>query len=276
MAPPIPELTLAEVQRRFWTLVTAPEGVAQGLEFLGHSEEELAALVAGDERLSAVERLDIYANMYFFRIRDVIADDYRAVAGCVGEDDFHDLVVDYLAACPPAHPSIRHAGERFPAWLASAPIAEKRPWIAELAALEWTRRDLFDGPDCEAPLALDRLRGLSGDELVALPLRLVPSHAILRAAYAVAEAWDAVYEERPASAPEPRPQTILVWRRDLEVLHRVVDDTEAALLPLLARGERFGVLCDRLAGARPVEEASRIAFELLARWATGGLLASPA
>jgi hypothetical protein len=96
--------SLAEVEELFWRLVTAPEGVAPGLESLGLAPADLARVIRGDERLSSVARLDIYADMYFFRIRDVLADDFRALAHALGPDGFHALAVDYLAACPPAHP----------------------------------------------------------------------------------------------------------------------------------------------------------------------------
>ena len=62
---------LAELQRRFFELVTGPQRIAEELARRGIPEPELAALIAGDARASAVERLDVYANMYFFRILEV-------------------------------------------------------------------------------------------------------------------------------------------------------------------------------------------------------------
>ena len=82
--------------------MTAPESVTATLAARGaQAVGEVHELVVGDARLSAVERLEIYANMYFFRIRDVLRDEFPRTAALLGDSAFHDLVVDYLAAIPP-------------------------------------------------------------------------------------------------------------------------------------------------------------------------------
>ena len=149
-------MKLAELQARFHALVTAPESVAATLAARGaQAVGDVHELVVGDARLSAVERLEIYANMYFFRIRDVLRDEFPRTAALLGDSTFHDLVVDYLAAIPPRHPSLREVGARLPAFLAAHSTARARPWLAELARLERTRLELVDAPDAET-LTLDR------------------------------------------------------------------------------------------------------------------------
>src|SRR5450631_2447280 len=96
---------LRETQQLFWRLITAPEGVDDGLRRLDMKSDELARVVAGDDRLDPVQRLDIYANMYFWRLLEILRGDYSALVASVGDDAFHNLVTDYLLACPSAHPS---------------------------------------------------------------------------------------------------------------------------------------------------------------------------
>ena len=43
------------------------------------------ALVHGDERLSAAERVDIYADAYFYRLLDCLGEDFPDHIGCVGD-----------------------------------------------------------------------------------------------------------------------------------------------------------------------------------------------
>ena len=67
------------VESLLYRLITAPSGVAEGLaqeKSLAHGG--LARVIAGDDRLSAEERVDIYANMYFYRILDVLKEDFPA------------------------------------------------------------------------------------------------------------------------------------------------------------------------------------------------------
>jgi hypothetical protein len=105
---------LADTQARFATLVTARDSVAEIAARDGDDRAAVDTMIVGDARLSAVERLDVYASMYFVRIHDVLRGDYARTLAVVGGEAFHGLVTDYLQACPPAHPSLREAGARLP------------------------------------------------------------------------------------------------------------------------------------------------------------------
>src|SRR4029077_19404566 len=99
----------------------------------------IEAAIVGDERASAIERLDVYANMYFFRILDALRGDYPKVLAVVGDDAFHNLATDYLQAHPSRHPSLRFVGAALPAFLRGHALAGPRPWLPGLAPLEWAR-----------------------------------------------------------------------------------------------------------------------------------------
>jgi hypothetical protein len=255
---------LAELQSRFYDFVTAPEGVAKTLAGRGQSLAIVEEMVAGDARLSAVDRLDVYANMYFFRLLEVLRDDYPKVAAAVGEAAFHNLVTDYLVACPPAHPSIAHAGARLPRFLEGHAAGRERPWLPALAALERAHTELFDGRDGD-PLTLEELRTTGPDEIMALVLRPVPCARLLSHPFAVSQSWEA-----PGAQPDAVPETLLVWRQDLEVFHRPVTDEERALFEQLD-GRSLRALCDQLAGN--VDEAAQSLFNVLGRWIADGVLA---
>jgi hypothetical protein len=223
-------------------------------------------VIIGDERMSARERLDVYANMYFYRILDVLRDDYPKLLGAVGDTGFHNLATDYLLACPPTHPSIAWAGARLPGFL----VGREPAWLADLARLEWARREVFDGPDA-APLSLERLRALSPDAFATLPLRLIPCSRRLSLEFAVDDTW------RDGAAPAAGPRALVVWRREIEVLHRAVEPLEWAALARVADCAPFGAVCD-LVCERPapgLEDAAQAAFALLGQWVADGLLAAP-
>jgi hypothetical protein len=255
---------LKQLQARFYQLVTAPEGVARTLAARGEPATAAEALVRGDGTLSAVARLDIYANMYFFRLLDVLRDDHAKVAAAVGEPAFHDLVTDYLLACPPAHPSIAQAGARLPGFLAGHPLSRERPWLPALAALERTHTELFDGPD-GTPLTMDQLRATDSEALMALVLRPIPCHRLLAHDFALADIW-----ETPEEAPARAPETLLVWRQDVEVYHRAIDPEERALLARLDGRTSLQALCESMPGA--VDEVAQALFNVLGRWVTDGLV----
>jgi hypothetical protein len=269
--------TLADLQRRFFELVTGPEGVARELARRGLPEGEVAAIVAGDARASAVERLDVYANMYFFRILDVLRADYPKLAAVLGDDAFHDLATDYLQAHPSRHPSLRFVGAALPAFVAAHAVAERRPWLAELAALEWARVDVFDRADA-APLAREALAGLAPEDFAALRLAPVPACALVPAAFAVEDAWRGL-EASGALEPPGRAASghaLLVWRRGVVVHHRAVEAPERQALErvIQAPGTTFGALCAALGEALGSDEAAaELAARCLGQWLADELLA---
>jgi hypothetical protein len=281
---PTADVPLAEVQAELYDLITAPEGAGKRLTELGRAPRDLEGIVRASGRLSAVERVDVYANMYFFRILEVLGDEFAKIVGLIGAEAFHNLLTDYLLAHRPAHPSLREVGARLPAYLVTHPLTGDRPWLAELARLERLRFELFDGPDAQA-LTLEAVRALPPESLPDLGLRAVPRVATLATEFAIAPLWRALEtsassegrSEAGGAVEPPRKVagTILIWRQGLTVFHRPLDADELVCLPLLQEGTTFAAVCERaLADAADSQAAARRAFELLARWIDDGVLAA--
>lgn len=268
--------TLAAVERQFFTLITAPEGVAQGLATAGQQPADLERVIASDERASAVERLDVYANMYFYRIRDTLRDYFPATTAALGDDGFHNLITDYLLAHPSAHPSLRQVGRHLASFAAGHALGGERPWLGELVTLEWARLDVFDRRD-EVPLDRARLQTLAPEAFAGLILRPIVAHELVPTVFAVDELWSAVAqrEEEPPAPPAARaqPAALLIWRREITVFHRLADLAEAEAIGWLRGGLPFGALCERLGQDRDPEQAARQGATWLAQWLADGLLA---
>jgi hypothetical protein len=226
-------------------------------------------VIVGDDRLSAIERLDVYANMYFFRLLEVLGDDYSKVAAAVGNDAFHDLVTDYLVACPPAHPSIARCGAGLPAFLEGHHLTRQLPWLPALATLERTYSELFDGPDAET-LALDEIRALPPAEIMALTLQPIPCHRLLTHGFAIDALWS-VLDQGPPAEVAATPETVLVWRPEVEVQHRVMEEDERQIFSLLDGQRTLAQICEASPSAS-IEEAAQSLFNVLARWISDGLL----
>jgi hypothetical protein len=265
MAPPS---DLRRLQERFFAQVTRT-GAATGAE-----PDGLADLVAGDQRLDEAGRVAIYADMYFERLKDALQEDFPKLFHLLGEEASSELVADFLAASPPATFSLRELGAPLPAFLAARPALADRPWLEELGRLEWSRVDLFDGPDSSA-MTLEDLRRVDPDRFADLALVLIPTHRLLPVRFAVEETWRRIDRDESGGDPGAAPGHLLVWRKHTEVLHRRPTALEAPLLAELAAGTSFGLVCERLGAGRSVEEAAPLAFQLLAGWAEQGLLVQP-
>jgi len=229
--------------------------------------------VRGDERLSAVGRLDVYNSMYFFRLlEDVLAADYPTVAAVLGHR-FSAMVGEYLQACPPNHPSARNASARLPTFLQTWTAESAAPaWLPALAQLEWARVDVFDEADDEV-ITFAHLQEVTPDALPTMPLMAIKAHRLVDAPVELAPVWRAVAAAEPIAEPVPQACTFLVWREDGRVYHRTIDADEAPLLRMLAEGTTLADLCDRLGdGTGDAWTAAQRAAQLLSRWADDLLL----
>jgi hypothetical protein len=250
---------LAAAQRRLWQLLAAPEGVRAALAEEGPvAEAGLEALLVGDARAGAVVRLEVYANGWFHRVAACLRGDYPALAAALGEAAFHDLATAYLLACPPRHFSLRHAGDRVAAFLASDAggarfLRARWPFAAELAALEGALVDVFDAAD-DAPLTRQALAHTPLDAWAALPLRLRACVALLRFAWPVDRLRRAADrgEPLPLDGFAPEPTRLCVYREGDAVRYRRLEPEDADLLERArGAGTTFGALCDALAAPAP-------------------------
>ena len=255
---------LRGVEELLWKLITAPEGVVQGAAEL-HREgalerEDLSFLIPPNHRLSSAEQLDIYADMYFHRLHDCLAEDFPVLVTRLGDARFHNLVTDYLLAHPSTHFSLRELGRALPGFLDSHALEREFPALADLARLEWARVDVFDEADA-APLSREELLELGASEPERSGLGLIPAARLLRPDASVLPLWkrlDAGESEEAASAAGPRGETsaVRVWRKGFAIFHRSMQpDEERCLEALASGGVSLAELGELLAGAEPPDAA---------------------
>src|SRR5581483_1595896 len=182
---------------------------------------ELLAAIEPSATLDPAGRLAIYAQAYFWRIREALRADYPRTAALLGDTGFDALVRAYLARHPSTHPSLREVGRRLPEFLATGWEAPAPPFLVDLARLEWARVEVFDAPDA-SPLTAAALRAVPADAWPDLRLAPVPACEVVRAAWPVHALWAGADEVAPA------PTVLRVWRQGWAVYHAPMDATEAA------------------------------------------------
>lgn len=263
---------LKELQSLLYRLITAVSGVAEGLA----AERDLGAgglgaIVLGDERLSAEARVEIYANMYFYRILDALKEDFPATLAVLGAGNFHNLVTGYLLEYPPTEPSISYCGSHLADYLRDHPMRERAPFIADLARLERANVEVFQGPD-GAALEPNSLRAIAPADWPALKFKLNPSAQMLALDWRVSELLRAVEEDREWNAAEQGAVKVLVWRRNGQVFYRDLENAEADALGAAARGATFAEICEVVAADAGGEDAVAAMNRMLARWLADSLL----
>jgi hypothetical protein len=263
---------LKELQSLLYRLITAPSGVAEGLaaeRALGAGG--LDAIVLGDDRLSAEARVDIYANMYFYRIRDGLKEDFPATLAVLGGDDFHNLITGYLLEYPPTDPSLYYCGRYLADYLRDHPLREGAPFVADLAQLERAVVEVFHGPDAPA-LEPGALRAIAPDDWPALRFKLHPSAKLLALDWRVTDLLRAIEEQRPWKPAEQGAIRVLVWRRNARVFYRDLEKAEADALEAASRHATFAEICELVASNSADQDPVAAMNQMLALWLTDSLL----
>ncbi len=268
-------MQLAQLQRLLYRLIVAPNGVAEGLA----NEEALPlggleAVIVADDRISAEQRLDIYADAYFYRLLDVFKEDFPATLAVLGETDFHNLITGYLVEYPPTEPSIAHAGEYLATFLREHPLRKRAPFIADLTMLERTLVESFCAADLD-PLDTTAVRAIAPEEWPSLQLQMHPASHLLELDYTLEPLLRAVERNESWTTPPQKAQTIMVWRRDMQVFYRAVEPIEREALVLTRTGAAFAAICDVIAGSCDEPDPATLINRLLSRWIADEIFVRP-
>lgn len=277
---------LAESCDLLWQAITFPTGAA---DMLANGTPELRAAIertfAQTPAFGRVERLEVYANDYYWRLAGVLELHFPTVAWMLGHVQFHNLVTDYVLVSPSREPDLRRYSRDFPSFITAHEEGELQPELVEVAWIELDRVQMLDLPD-EQPLTPDSLAAF---ELHEWPtLRFVASKSVrLRATTRPFSPMFTLCREGQslALARKHHPPALghtLIWRRDMTIYHRDLEADEAAALQALLERQSFLEICavasgvgreggdaDGLAGddAHPQQVAA-----WLHRWLAAGLI----
>lgn len=232
----------------------------------------VGASIVGDDKATAKTRLDVYYQAYRLRLVEVLQNDFVGVHALLGDDAFREMTLQYIAAHPSEHPSVRCFGRHLAEFLGTGSWAQ-HPELAEMAGFEWAWAHAFDALD-EPVATAAAMAEMPADRWADL---VVTGHASLYRLdllYNVPALFQAATREEspPPLAGEADPVAWLLWRRDLVVHWRSLDVDEAWALDAALRGDSFGELCAGLCAWHQPDEVPGRAASLLRTWLEEGLL----
>ena len=248
-------MKLEDLQRAFFARIAQ----------VGGADPALEREVRSHGALSASARLDLYANMYFARLLEVLGEDFPCCAKLAGES-FEPLVAAYVRAQPSTHFSIAELGRRFPEFLRTQALP--RPDLPALAALEWARAEAVTLLDGE-PVGQDALAALGPEAFGSARLVLTPALRVLSFDHAVLPLWRALDSGGEVPAPVPEPSHAVVWRQGFEVFHASISAEEAAALRKVGEGLPLGEVCEAFAA---LEDPATAAFDAIGSWFAEGMV----
>ena len=227
-------------------------------------EEDLRENVLPRPPLDSLERVEIYARMYLFRLVDAVAEDVPHTARILGHDAFVEAVREYLHEHPSRSPDIGQVGRHFGAWLRTREAL--RPDLPDLALLERARSEVRTALD--APVAgAEALQSLPPEALPGARFLFSPSLRVLRLQHDARPHWDALEAEGEAPAPVPGPTTLVVWRHQFKVFHTGLSEPEARALMVAREGGSLEDVCATFAHE---PEPAQAAFKAVLSWFADG------
>ncbi|MFO0601086.1 MAG: DNA-binding domain-containing protein [Myxococcaceae bacterium] len=231
---------------------------------------ETAALVRGGA-LTAEDRVGIYAEMYWLRMRDTLRGDFPLLHRFLGDDDFDVLVAKHVRRSPSTHYSLGRLGVGFAQTVRAAGPAEV-PWLADFAELEWARAEAFVAADAPT-LTIGALAELNDETFTHARLVASPSVRLLAPRWDVLPAWRALEADGDARSLQVDATTtpVVVWRQGFKVFHVALAAMEGHALRSVLQGLDLPTVCEAFAeSAEPVQAA----FQAIGSWVNEGMMSS--
>jgi hypothetical protein len=253
---------LGQIQRWMQAAIMHPVGVAEGIasaEARRHIDlgpDEAETVVTRSRALTALERLAIYGYAYYARLLECLRDEFPVLKHALGEELFDAFAAEYLQQYPSRSYTLLQLGVNFPRFLAETrpqqegdedSAADWPDFLIDLATLEWTFNEVFDGPGVEGEQLLDagQLRAIPPERLLEARLECVPCLRLLALRYPVHKYVTGVRRHEEPEPPEPAETCLAVTRRRYVVRHYELSRPAYQLLHALLAGESVGQAISR-------------------------------
>jgi len=218
----------------------------------------------GDERIlpsqsqSSSQRLGIYQHAYLSRLQECLRDSFPVLLAALGRETFDQFAAEYVQRHTPASYTLSHLADHFVEHLiATRPRVVVEPgwpdFVIELARLEHTIEQVFDGPGPEEtpPLDVGEITTISPGQWHALRLIPSPDLRLLAFRFPIDEYYAAVKQHQSPDWPEPQPTWLAIHRRDYIARRVGLEEAEHHLLSAVVAGRSFG---EAFAGSQATSE----------------------
>ena len=236
---------LPDIQRWMMDAITHADGPRAGAEQTGKTAatslrgEKVHAVIGRSKNLTSLERINIYHEMYFLRLIEILEGDFPAVRYAVGEDAFTPIAKDFLVAHPSRYYDLSMLGAKFPKYLRGAKNLKNRAFLADLAKLERSVEEVFDD---------QQVTSLKTDELLSIPqqrwaearIGMIPALRLISSRFPINGFMEAFRKEAYPQIPAAKPNWVCIYRRNYEVWRKDLDRPEFTILTALSKGKTVG------------------------------------
>ena len=257
---------LSDLQRWMMDAITHPDGIRAGIDSSRNSPpaikgQKAHAIVRRSKNLTSLERINIYHEMYYLRLIDILRGDFPAVLYALGDDVFTEMAREYIIAHPSQHYDLNGLGAKFPGFMRGVKRLKHRIFLGDLAKLERAIEEVFDEQPAKA-LTVDELLRVPQDQWVNARLQPVPALRLVASRFPINDFLEAVRGEKDPLLPAAKASHLVVYRKkNLRVWRLDLDAPQFAMLNALVRGKTVGQaveLCMEAPDAQSIDLAASV------------------
>lgn len=215
---------LREIQECFASAVTAGGDAALNM-------------LADDGRQA--DRFEVHRNNTFASLMAVLEDAFPTVAAVLGENLFGRLAAACIRHEPPVMNHLLEYGAGLPDFIRMSEPLSDRPWLGDVAVLDWAVNAAYGAADGEALLP-DDLAAIPPEKLADVRLQLKPGAGLVHSDWPIHAIRMNPAVAEGASRLAERRETVLVIRPDLEVIAIPISWAEHVFLSALSAGHALG------------------------------------
>jgi putative DNA-binding protein len=276
------EARLETLERWMQAVVMHPKGAEAGIRaraarsLVADAARDPEAVVLPSRQLTSIERLGIYAHMYFARLVEVMEGEYPTTRQLLGEQAFAAACRRYIAKHPSRTRTLNSLSAWFPDFLAKTlPRTARNGLAADVARIERAMEDVFDAPRAE-PMTAAQFAAIGAGDRNRATLRVTPALVLLKLRYPANSFMTALRRGGKPRPPRPRATHVIVFRRGYQVFRRDQEPEQWKLLESLVAGKPLAAAVRASIGGRAAS-ADRVAKRLgkwFEEWASAHLFVS--
>lgn len=240
---------LLEVQKWFGGVIAQP---LEDLDLItkiapsGESiEKEAPSYILPGPTLKSHERIQIYNQQYWWRLLNVLQENFPYTLRLFGYMDFNNsLAIPYLQAHRPNDWTLNSLGADLPGWIDRCYEGEDKQLVYDAALIDWTDQWLFfqiQHPSIE-----------SDEDLVVKRLYLQPSSALLKFSYDIKPFRGQLLKEgpdywldHPFPSIDKNPSFLILYRNAKgKIVSKSLNEVEWLILKEFEGGRTIDEICE--------------------------------
>ena len=186
--------------------------------------DELLSLIIDSPKLSAKRAIEVYQEDYMARLTEALKNTFRATYWLIGEEDFKQLALDYIAITPSISSDLDDYGETFSDFCLTHELSKNYLFLASLARFEWDFRLLFHKKNIEGLSAEDFQLAIAENKKLTLTstCKLLSYDFLISELYALKD----LAEENNSAFDYKQSEYIVIYKKDQFIMIKTLNKSQ--------------------------------------------------